>query len=128
MLRALARAPEEQSDEDSGYEDEGKEARLDEMPRPARSQLSRSKGVNGSATDSSLQGLTEAEKQTGRQNREGLRRRKEDRQVERIVTGKPDGKGAAVKKDKKKAKSWEIPRKIFHSSIGTSKHLKYFVN
>lgn len=49
-------------------------------------------------------------------NREGLRRRGEQREVEKVLMGKPRRRGSGD--GKKKSKSWEIPRKIFHSSIG----------
>lgn len=58
-------------------------------------------------------GLTKEAIENGRANREGLRNRRENKQVEKLV-------GNEKKKEKgwKKSKSWEIPRKLFHSSIG----------
>jgi dolichol kinase len=97
---------------DSGYEDEGKEARLNDMPGPS---------TNGSANrdrSKSQEGLTEAEKQVGREYREGLRKRREDKAVARMVGGKVVKGGDVTRRERRKAKSWEIPRKVFHSSIG----------
>lgn len=110
VLRALARAPEDEID-DSGYEDEGKEGNLEKMPGPSL--------PNGASSHSPDQhGLTEEAKQTGRENREGLRKRKDDKQVAKIVGAFRSNSEEMIKREKKKAKSWEIPRKIFHSSIG----------
>ena len=61
VLRALARAPEDEID--SGYEDEGKEGKLDKMPGPSTSSK-----TNGSASPTdSKDVLTEEAKQTGRE-------------------------------------------------------------
>jgi len=62
-------------------------------------------------------GLTEEEKLNGRSVREGMRSRKDVKQVEKLV-GNGDEKKKKVAKGWKKSKSWEIPRKLFHSSIG----------
>lgn len=110
VLRALARAPEDEID-DSGYEDEGREGNLDNMPGPSI--------TNGTIPHFPEEtGLTEEAKQTGRENREGLRRRKDDKQVAKIVGAHRSNSDEIIKREKKKAKSWEIPRKVFHSSIG----------
>lgn len=110
VLRALARAPEDEID-DSGYEDEGREGNLESMPGPSL--------TNGTAPHSPDEHrLTEEAKQTGRENREGLRKRKDDKQVAKIVGAHRMNSDEVIKREKRKAKSWEIPRKVFHSSIG----------
>lgn len=81
--------------------------------------------IGGASADvsrsGSFVGLSEAEKQAGRANREGLRRRGEQREVEKMtVAAKSKRRKGSGDVNKKKSKSWEIPRKIFHSSIGES--------
>lgn len=113
VLRALARAPEDEVD--SGYEEEGREARPGRMPGPDTAEIEDS----GRDRLTSPEGLSEEAKQAGRRNREGLRKRREDKEVSRIVGGtKAASAGEASRREKRKSKSWEIPRKVFHSSIG----------
>lgn len=141
VLRALARAPEDESPEDTptgsstpvppvkttsaasrhatdtdgGY---SPEAQAETSPRPPADEYDASADVSRAG---SIIGLTEAEKEKGRLNREGLRRRGEQREVEKVLLGKPTRKHSGD--GKKKSKSWEIPRKIFHSSIGEALYL-----
>lgn len=126
VIRALQRAPEDESPEGTpsgaltphlevdtkdpdGYAPEGQAETSPRYPQDsgAMADVSRS---------GSTVGLSDEQKRIGRLNREGLRRRGEAREVEKLV-GKTAAKGGdgAPKKSKK---SWEIPRKIFHSSIG----------
>lgn len=144
VLRALQRAPEDESpedtppgaltphlevdtkveaaDDDAGYAPEG----LDGVsPRPlAQHQPRNGNGGAGDLADvsraGSIVGLSEEQKLQGRANREGLRRRGEAKEVEKIVgSGRPGARrGGSGSEGKKSKKSWEIPRKIFHSSIG----------
>lgn len=133
VLRALQRAPEDESPEstptgaltphlevdtkaeaaaelDDGYVPEGQDSTT---PRPR---------IDGELADvsraGSIVGLSEEQKKQGRLNREGLRRRGEAKEVEKMV-GRPGARrGGSGSDSKKSKKSWEIPRKIFHSSIG----------
>ncbi|CAO1638331.1 unnamed protein product [Sympodiomycopsis kandeliae] len=139
VLRALARAPEDESPEGTpaGSSTPIKTSVIDTTA--ARSQASSGKDTNGYSPEGqaetsprppgdeydasadvsragSIIGLSEAEKEKGRLNREGLRRRGEQREVEKALLGKTKRKSSGD--IKKKSKSWEIPRKIFHSSIG----------
>jgi len=121
VLKALARAPQEGEEDDSGYEDDGGENNVGMVPGK----------VNGAVItedrEASVESLSEEAKESGRMNREGLRKRNEDKKVEKLLgnsihsSGSVDSKAITKKKEKKKAKSWEIPRKIFHSSIGEFK-------
>jgi hypothetical protein len=113
VLKALARAPQEASDDDSGYEDEAGEAHVGSVPGTTTSD----------DTIVEEETLSEEAIQSGRVNREGLRKRKDDRKVERMVGKRTESSGSVdsttgKKREKKKPKSWEIPRKMFHSSIG----------
>lgn len=113
---------------DDGYDPEAV-ASPGRRPKPFAFTALDAAGEDGGTTGDvsragSFVGLSEAEKAIGRKNREGLRRRAEQNQVEKMV-GPPKTK----REPKKKAKSWEIPRKIFHSSIGKCKpcghHVRY---
>lgn len=138
MLRALQRAPEDESPDDatpSGSltphlevdtkaEDDGylPEGQSNTSPRPNVSHDGLP-GPGGASADvsraGSIVGLSEEQKESGRANREGLRRRGEAKEVEKMV-GRPKAgqKRKSSRDGKKSKKSWEIPRKIFHSSHG----------
>ena len=115
VLKALARAPEGASEEDSGYEDEAGE-HVGRVPGMA------ARGDAIELSDAS-NGLSEEAKQSGRANRDGLRKRNEDREVEKMVGARTHSNGnldrtGGKKKEKRSRKIDEIPRKIFHSSMG----------
>lgn len=145
VLKALARAPEdpdyESEDEverrnghkierDSGYADDVGEADVGRVPGLTNGAAMTDKEEEEKDREARL---SEEAKQSGRANREGLRQRGEQRQVERLVgkrakssntsiTTLSDNKRPSATKRRSSqhssVKSWEIPRKIFHSSIG----------
>lgn len=132
VLKALARAPEDpdydvddedgagKNERDSGYADEVGEADVGRVPGPGNGRAMTDK------EDEEEAGLSEEAKQAGRANREGLRRRGEQRQVEKLVGKRSKSSTSSIPKrpsasktgSHQSSKSWEIPRKIFHSSIG----------
>ncbi|PWN42484.1 hypothetical protein IE81DRAFT_366599 [Ceraceosorus guamensis] len=63
-------------------------------------------------------GLSDEAKASGREQRELIRRRGDDKTVEKIVGMDPHDKEKRRNLKYVRAKSWEIPRKIFHGSIG----------
>lgn len=117
VLRALSRAPENSTEEDSGYEDEAGEV---VGPTPGKVE-----NKNDGSEVSEI-GLTEEAKESGRINREGLRRRGEDKEVDKLIGSRTQSntsidKSTGKRKDKKR-QVWitEKPRKIFHGGMGES--------
>lgn len=109
VLRALARAPEDPDPitaPGTPYPESDNERSADSGPVPGVA-LPRANGA-----EVTTPGLSEEAKESGRLNREGLRRRGEQKEVEKAVGGKPRNA------KHKPAKSWEIPRKLFHGSMG----------
>lgn len=127
VLRALARAPEDESPEGtpsgSLTPKVPASSSLDDVASASTSEgyapeaVAETSPRSESSTLPAAQGLTEAEKESGRANREGLRRRGESKHAQSGAQGIVRRKGS-LDAGKKKSKSWEIPRKIFHSSIG----------
>ncbi|CAO1616414.1 unnamed protein product [Parajaminaea phylloscopi] len=136
VLRALQRAPADESPddgtpsgsltphpesnghgEDDGYDPTG---RSDTSPARYPHPDAHFGGVSADVSRAgSIVGLSEEQKQSGRLNREGLRKRGEAKEVEKMVGKTRTGhKRRASGDGKKSKKSWEIPRKIFHSSHG----------
>jgi diacylglycerol kinase (CTP) len=118
VLRALARAPEGEgtSEVDSGYEDEVGEANVGAVPGKRNG-----KAVEGEEADVKL---TKEAIESGRINREGLRKRNEQKEVEKLIGSRSQSSSesdSSTVKRKEKRKSvliTEKPRKIFHGSIG----------
>jgi hypothetical protein len=114
VLRALARAPEGGSEVDSGYEDEGGEANVGAVPGK----------LNGKSEESIDIGLSQEAKESGRINREGLRKRNEQKEVEKLVGRRSQDStytDSAIGKRREKKKFvyiTEKPRKLLHGSIG----------
>ncbi|UZJ52632.1 hypothetical protein CBS101457_001952 [Exobasidium rhododendri] len=115
VLRAISRAPQEGDEYDSGYDHDKGKHEIGSVPGKI--------GEEGSDAESGLESLTAEAKRSGRINREELRKRKDDKRVEKIVGNRSSGNSnvesfAKSVTEKRKAKDWEIPRKVFHSSIG----------
>lgn len=116
VLKALARAPEEE-EVDSGYEDEAGEVNVGSVPGVAANEEIAKK-------DEAEVRLTEEAKESGRMNREGLRKRNEQKEVERQLGNRThsntsiDSSTGKRKEKKKQILITEKPRKVFHSSIG----------
>jgi hypothetical protein len=110
VLKAMSRAPQDGDDYDSGYDFDKAKYEIGAVPGKI--------GEEATEGEVSPAILSEEAKKSGRINREGLRKRQDDRMVEKMVGNRASGGNGSEKKEKRRAKSWEIPRKVFHSSIG----------
>lgn len=118
VLKALARALEEDEEVDSGYEDEAGEVNVGNVPGKINGKIAEK--------DEAEVRLTEEAKESGRINREGLRKRNEQKEVERQLGNRThsstsiDSNLGKRKEKKRQVLITEKPRKVFHSSIGES--------